>query len=438
VSEPSGERTRPVQPTRPPPVALDDLADPRFPDDVAPIIEAMAAAAEGLELKPDALMDAASDGTGLDDFGDRAFVGRLDVLCTALREEAGLSPAGRVSLHTQLVSLLRNRLLHQQLLTDHPEILDEPIERPLVIAGLPRTGTTHLHNLLAADDRLRSLPYWESLEPVLPEPERVAVAGGDPDPRMERCQLGLDVVNGAMPHFRRMHDMTVEHVHEEIQLLAMDISTMLFETLALVPSWRDAYLATDQTPSYAYLKTVLQALQWLRGGTRWVLKSPQHIEQFGPLMAVFPDATVVVTHRDPVAVTTSVVTMLTYTARLQVDRPDPVAIGRYWADRVETMLRACADDRDLVPAEQSLDVHFREFMADDVAMVERIYDVAGQPFTAAVEAGMQEFMAAHPRGRHGGVRYDLATFGLDAGELRNRFRFYVERFGVAAEDAERG
>ena len=419
--------------TRPPPVVLDDLADPRFPDDVAPILDAMAAAAEGLELTPAALMAAASDATGLDDFGDLGFVGRLDVLCTALREEAGLSPAGLVSLHTQLVSLLRNRLLVQDLLTTHPEILDVRIERPLVIAGLPRTGTTHLHNLLAADPALRSLPYWESLEPVLPEAERAAVAAGAPDPRLERCQLGLDVVNGAMPHFRRMHDMTVEHVHEEIQLLAMDVSTMLFETLALVPSWRDAYLATNQAPSYAYLKTVLQALQWLRGGTRWVLKSPQHIEQFGPLMEVFPDATVVVTHRDPVAVTTSVVTMLTYAARLQAAEVDPLAIGHYWADRVETMLRACADDRDLLPAQQSLDVHFTDFMADDVAMVQRIYGVAGQPFTAEVEQAMRAFMEEHPRGRHGGVRYDLTTFGLDPAELRDRFAFYVARFGVAQE-----
>jgi hypothetical protein len=418
---------------RPAPVTLDDLADPRFPDELAPVLDAMAGAAESLELTPDALMAAATEQTGLDDFGDLAFIGRLDVLCTALREEAGLSRAGLVSLHTQLVGLLRNRLLLEQLLTLHPEIYDEPIDRPVVVAGLPRTGTTHLHNLLAADPALRSLPYWESLEPVLPEAERVAVAGGAPDPRPERCQLGLDVVNGALPHFRRMHDMTVDHVHEEIQLLAMDVSTMLFETLALVPSWRDHYLATDQTPSYAYLKTVLQALQWLRGGTRWVLKSPQHIEQFGPLLATFPDATVVVTHRDPVAVTTSVVTMLSYTARLSTDRVDPVAIGHYWADRLIQMLRACADDRDLVPAEQSLDVPFPEFMADDVAMVERIYGVAGQAFTPDVEAAMRAFMEEHPRGRHGGVRYDLATFGLDADDLRERFHPYVTRFGVASE-----
>jgi hypothetical protein len=210
---------------------------------------------------------------------------------------------------------------------------------------------------------------------------------------------------------------------------------MLFETLALVPSWRDHYLATDQTPSYAYLRTVLQALQWLRGGTRWVLKSPQHIEQFGPLMATFPDATVVVTHRDPVAVTTSVVTMLAYTARLQAARVDPPVIGRYWADRLEQMLRSCVADRDLIPQGQGIDVPFVEFMADDVAMVERIYRVADQPLTPEVRAAMRAFMDEHPRGRHGGIRYDLATFDLDAGELRERFAFYTACFGVAPETA---
>src|SRR5205823_2762347 len=159
-----------------------------------------------------------------------------------------------------------------------------------------------LHNLMAADPALRSLPYWESLEPVLPQSE--VPAPGEPDPRIARTAAALDFVNTSMPEFKRMHEMTVDHVHEESQLLAIDFSTMLFETMTPMPSWRDLYLATDQTPIYGYLKKVLQVLQWLRGGTRWVLKSPQHIEQFGPLAATFPDATFVVTHRDPVAVTT--------------------------------------------------------------------------------------------------------------------------------------
>src|SRR5206468_5855508 len=129
--------------------------------------------------------------------------------------------------------------------------------------------------------------------------------------------------------------------------LAIDISTMLFETLALIPSWRDWYQSHDQTPAYEYLRTVLKVLQWQRGGDRWVLKSPQHLEQFGPLATTFPDATFVVTHRDPVAVTKSLTTMMTYLARLNLESVDPKFVGGYWAERLETMLEACVRDRQL-------------------------------------------------------------------------------------------
>ena len=213
-----------------------------------------------------------------------------------------------------ITGLLKNRLLIEDLLGRHPEILDEQIVAPIIICGLPRTGTTHLHNLMSADPALRSLPYWESLEPVLPASE--VPETGAPDPRLERTDMALSFLNTALPYFNRMHEMTVEHTHEEIQLLAIDFSTMLFETTAPMTIWRDAYLARDQRPSYAYLRKVLQVLQWLRGGTRWVLKTPQHLEQFPALVDTFPDATFVVTHRDPVSVTASMVTMIAYTARL--------------------------------------------------------------------------------------------------------------------------
>ncbi|HEV3135351.1 MAG TPA: sulfotransferase, partial [Acidimicrobiia bacterium] len=166
---------------------------------------------------------------------------------------------------------------------------------------------------------------------------------------------------------------------------------------------------------------------------RWVLKSPQHIEQFPALRATFPDATFVVTHRDPVSVTTSVATMITYTARLSHERVDPRFIGGYWADRIERMLRSCADERDALPAGQSIDVSFDEFMADDVAMVDRIYELAGQPTTEGARAAMQAFMDEHPRGKFGGIRYDLADFGLDPVELRRALGFYIDRFGVKEE-----
>jgi hypothetical protein len=164
-----------------------------------------------------------------------------------------------------------------------------------------------------------------------------------------------------------------------------------------------------------------------------VLKSPQHLEQFPVLQKTFPDATFVVTHRDPVAVTTSVATMITYTARLSHQRVDPHYIGGYWADRIERMLQACVDDRDVLPADQSIDVRFDEFMADDVAMVERIYDLAGEPMTDTARKAMHSFMADHPRGKFGGIVYDLADFALDANERREALRFYIDRFGVTEE-----
>jgi hypothetical protein len=416
---------------RPPAIALDDLAHPRFSADARAVLDLMSEAGATVSLDPEWLMASARAETELDDFGPDDFVARLDVLCRSLRDEARLNDAGVLAQSMFLTGLLRNRLLLEDLLARHPEILDEKVERPIVICGLPRTGTTHLHNLMSSDPALRSLPYWESVEPILAERERQVV--GEPDPRWERTEMALSFVDLGMPEFKRMHEMTVDHVHEEIQLLAIDFSTMLFETIAPIPTWRDHYLARDQRPSYAYLKKILQALQWLRGGTRWVLKSPQHLEQFPALFDVFPDATFVVTHRDPVSVTASMVTMLAYSARLGHDPVDVRWIGDYWTDRLRRMLHACVESRDVLPHGRTIDVRFDQFMEDDVAMVRRIYDLAGQPFTDAADAAMHSFMDAHPRGRHGGVLYDLAEFGIDRDELRDSFSFYVDRFGLSAE-----
>lgn len=420
--------------SRPAAVRIDDLAEPRFPASIAATLAAVEPYAAKLVLEPDPLCDQAIAETGLSDFGDESFRERLAVLTGALRTEAVLSPMGVVSTHGQLVKLLKNRLLIEDLVGEHPEILDLPVAAPIVIVGQPRTGTTHLHNLMAADLSLRSLPYWESLEPVLSPAERAGVAGGSSDPRRARTDEGLVFLNEALPYFERMHEMTVDHVHEEIQLLAIDFSTMLFETMAVIPTWRDYYRSHDQSSSYRYLKRVLQVLQWERGGTRWVLKSPQHLEQFAALVEVFPDATFIVTHRDPVSVIASNATMLAYTARLSSAEPNPVVIGRYWSDRIQEMLEAGMRDRAVLPPDRSLDIRFHEFMADDIGTVRRIYGVADQPFGPDVEAAMVRFVADHPRGRHGGVRYDLeGDFGIDAAERRAAMGEYVTRFGVEEE-----
>jgi Sulfotransferase family len=421
---------------RPAPVRIDDYANPRFSPDVLAIHEAVAPMAAELRLEPEPMLDAARAETGLSaGLDDPAFLERLDVLLTGLRDEAGLSPFGVLSDHTVVAGLLRSRLLIQDLIDRHPEILDIPITAPIVIIGLPRTGTSHLHNLISSDPALRSLPYYEALEPVLPPSAQPAT--GEPDPRFATTQVGLDMIEAAAPLFERMHEMTIDNVHEEIQLLAIDFSSMLFETMAVMPTWRDYYQSHDQTPHYAYLKRVLQVLTWLRGGERWLLKSPQHCEQIQPLLNVFPDATFVVTHRDPVSVTASVVTMLTYAARMSVAHPDPKVYGPYWSQRVEDLLQACERDRDLIPDGQAIDVRFHEFMADDFAMVERIYDVAGQPMTTTARTAMNDFLATHERGKFGTVVYDLEDFGIDPDERRIAMASYAERFQTLDESKAR-
>ncbi len=405
-------------------IVIDDYENPQFTPQARAVLDAIAAS-PAVTFEPDAVLAAACEQTGLDDFGDDWFREPLEVICEAVPAEAGLSPTGRVTAGMSLVSFLANRLRLEDLIRRHPEIEQLPVKAPIMIVGLPRTGTTHLHNLLSADPALRSLPYWESLEPVpatIPPP--------DPDPRIERAEAATGFTDLAMPYFKAMHEMTADHVHEEIQLLGLTLSTMFIETMWHVPTYRDWYQATDQTPAYAYLKRVLQALQWLRGGERWVLKSPQHLEQFGPLLKVFPDATVVCTHRDPVAITASFVTMVSYSARLSIEHPDPVAIGRYWSARIEDLLAACVRDRELLPASQSLDVRFDDFMADEWGVVERIYALAGQPLNDASREGMDRFLREHPRGRHGRVVPDLARMGIDAKERAVALEPYKTRFGV--------
>ncbi len=237
-----------------------------------------------------------------------------------------------------------------------------------------------------------------------------------------------------MPHFKRMHDMWPEHAHEEIHLLAIAGSTMFFEALAPSERWREYYCGTDQAPWYAYMRRVLQVIQSRRPSpARWILKSPQHLEQFAPLERTFPDATFVVTHRDPVSITASFATMAAYSARLSLKKVDPVVVGGYWARRIEDMLRACVEDRELLPAAHSIDVLFHEFMADDRETVAAIYTLADQALGPEARVAMAAFMEAHPRGKHGRVLYDLADFGIQPSERREALAFYVDRFGVAIE-----
>jgi hypothetical protein len=405
-------------------VRLYDLAEPRFSAEAQQILDMMAAMAHECALDADALHAKASADTGLNDFGPDDYRERLDVYLAALREIGGLHGAGVVNFYGQLLQLLKNRLLLTDLLSRHPEIDDIELQPPVVIAGLPRTGTTHLHNLLAAPPTFRTMPYWESVEPF-PLPQE---AGIEPDPRRTRMDVAVSVINMVMPHFALMHEITTDHVHEEIQLLANDVSTMLFETLGDVPRWRDYYRTHDQTPHYEYLARQLKAMQFLRGGRRWLLKSPQHLEQVPVLDRVFPGSIVVFTHRDPVPVALSMIAMITYSARMHRS-PVPVEqIADSWIDRLDQMLTALVRDRDTIGPERSIDIRFNDFMADELGVAGRAYALAGEPFTEEARMAIAGYLAGHRRGRLGNVETSCEMFGLNEDSVRARFAPYVERF----------
>jgi hypothetical protein len=237
-----------------------------------------------------------------------------------------------------------------------------------------------------------------------------------------------------LPHMKAMHEFSPDHVSEDVELQAIDFSSYLIEWLARAPRWRDYYLAHDQTSTYAYMKKALQVLTFLKGPNRWVTKCPQHMEQLPAVHGVFPDAAIVVTHRDPVASIQSAITMSCYAARILRKRVDPQGDAEYWIDRYERLLRRCVRDRDTLPESQVLDVYFHELMADSDAVLKQIYSKAGLSLTPAALAQLHEFLAAHPRGKYGQVQYNLRRdFGLQPEAIRERFQFYLDRFPVRIE-----
>lgn len=412
-------------------IHIDDLAAPRLSETQA------GALAWGetitVDFSEQAILDAACQHTGLKDFGPDDFRERLGVLREVWDADTEITRFHRSVLHGYLVRYASNRLLIQDTLKRHPEILQEDIERPVIVVGLPRSGTTHMVNLLAADRRLHSLPLWESYEPV-PLPGEPA-PGDATDPRYRRCAEAWAGMQQATPLLAAMHPMNPDHIHEELELMGPDFASYNFEWLGLTPQWRDHYYAHDQTPHYEYMKNVLRLLQWRRGEhKRWVLKCPQHLEQLPVLMKTFPDATVVITHRDPVAVIQSTVTMQAYSQRMNRRHVALQALIEYWSDRIEHLLRACVRDRELVPAQRSLDSPFHTFMADQMGTMERVYALAGLELDATARGDLEGYIADHPRGKEGQVVYNLRRdFGVDPAALRERFRFYFDRFPVKAE-----
>jgi hypothetical protein len=406
-------------------IRIDDLREPRRGPEEQALFEA--SLAMRVELDARALVDQARQATGLYDFGDPSLIDRLSAQVRAVQEDAGLSGLGRLLVRQRLVGLLVGRLRFNEFLRRHPEALEVELPPPVVVVGLPRSGTTHLVNLLAADSRFRSMPWWEVVEPI-------PVLGDGPgadgvDPRYLRCQRAWEASKAMAPLASLMHDRPPWGIEEDCELVDLDLCSYTLEWHARVPSWRDYYLSLDQEAHYRFLRRELQVLSYLRGPTRWVLKTPQHLEQLGPLMAAFPGATIALTLRDPVAVLQSAITMLAYGDRFRRVAIDADDLAGYWMDRLERLLRTAVEELHLVPGAQRIDVEFGEFMADDLAMATRILETAGLGNTEYSRAQLSGYLAGNPRHKEGRVLYDLrGDFGLDPAQVRERFSFYFEAF----------
>lgn len=411
-------------------LAIEDLAVP----ELSPMQREVLTQMENLsvDLDPAALIAEAMQKTGLDDFGSDDFHPRLGAYAGAVDADRGNTNLNRFILRNRIVRLLSQRLLLTDLLRRYPEIHDVEIERPIIVVGLPRSGTTHLVNLIASDPRRRALPYWESQEPFPMRGEGPDVNGVDP--RFARSVAEHESAKAMTPLVQNMHDRFPQAIEEEVEILDLDFASYVLEWHCRVPQWRDFYLGLDQDQHYGYLRTVLKALTFLRGPRQWVLKSPQHCEQLGPLARTFPDATVAFTHRDPVAVIQSAVTMLAYGDRIRRTEIDPEGLVDYWIDRIERLLRACVRDRDLIGPDRSVDIGFHQLNGNEIPILETLYGYNGTALTEDTRAAFARYLHDNPRGKHGQIRYDLRRhFGRTPGQVRSRFGFYFDRFDVREE-----
>lgn len=431
-------------------IVFDDLAEPTYSR--LQKIALVLGSKRTVTLNIDSVLEDAIGATGLSDFGPDDFKQRMQVLLKDYNSDVDISLIGRAQMFDDLVRCASNRLLIQDKERSTPGLDDYQLSPPLAVAGLPRSGTTHLVNLLAADTRFQSLPLWRIQEPFQSKGKesanlklraaawllRTLLGSSDTahiDPRYLRSSLRWSGMQIMGPQLASMHPMNPDHIHEELELMTYDFASNQFEWTSVVPGYRDFYLNSDQTPHYEYLLKVLKLMAIEEGSHRpYVLKCVQNPEQLRALKHIFPAATAIITHRDPIAVIQSTATMIAYGHRILRKKVDPRAVLDYWADRIEVMLRACVRDREVWPQSQSLDIMFHEFMSDQNGTIERIYDHHKLELTNKARQQMADFIASHPRGKHGRVKYKLKQhFGVNADELRERFSFYFDAFPVRPE-----
>lgn len=382
-------------------------------------------------LKLDALLSDAKTETGLKDFGDDDFLQPLQILIDALQAEARLNAAGAFRAEQNIRSGLRNRLLIEDYIGRHPDVLEQQIERPIFIAGLPRTGTTALHHMLNQDRANHTLRLWEGQNPVPPPQEASYLR----DPRIAKTRQSVAATERFLPGFFKTHLMDAEEPDECHLLFNRNFMSVEYSANYHIPAYANWLYAQDLTASYAYHKRQLLLLQHKKKG-RWVLKTPLHQLGVDAILKNHPQAIIVQTHRAPMTFVASGCSFSLLIRKGGSDHIDPVEIGRDWMQMLHAYTTHFESARRRLGAEypgQFVDIHHDEFVRDPWPAIDRVYQAAGARLSGQGRAAMQSWLDEHPQGKHGRHEYKLQDYGITRDEVEALFGDYVERYALAME-----
>jgi hypothetical protein len=377
-------------------------------------------------LNVDALLAAARRRARLTDLGDWPIEGPLERLMRAYRDEAALTTLGRITVRELIVSLLENLLRLEAERARAPSIADRPIVAPVFIIGLPRTGTTLLHGLMSEDAENRVPRTWEVMFPAtFPN----TAQGVDAARKLTESRLAW--ANRLAPQFKKIHPIAPDLPQECIAITAQVFMSIQFHTTHNVPSYETWFERNSQRLGYEFHYRLLQHLEARGPGRRWVLKAPGHLFALDDLLARYPDAKIVQTHRDPLRVMASMASHATVLRRAFSDSADPELIAADWTERWAQALEKFLAVRDRNSPARFLDLSYDDIERSPLETVERVYEFLRWPFTAAARAAMTRFVTANPKDKHGVHRYSLAQYGLDRDAEMRRFGAYCSRFNIA-------
>ncbi len=373
------------------------------------------------------LVEEARRATGLDDFGDEWFFENLDALVPILNSEARLSVEGAATARGMLVNGLVNRLRHVDLVKRHPEIRDEKVEVAAVVVGLPRTGSTMLHRMLAAAPGMTAARWFE-VQNYAPFPGEER---GQPDDRRKAAEGILAHMLHRIPELMSIHPMSIEQPDEEVIILGQLYSSTMMEGSFYVPSYARWLMEHDRVRPYRDLYEILQLLQWQdpsRRGAKWVLKTPGHLMGLEGVLEVFPGAKIVMTHRDPVSTVPSYASMEYSLYKLASDDTDRESVGAFWAPRLKELLDQFMSVREKVQGRDFVDVKYSDLLTDPIGQGTRVLEAAGITVTDEVRAGMAEWIEANKREDRAPHKYSLEDFGLDKAGIEREFAEYRKTF----------